>query len=136
MPALVRVIGRARLLRTLRRAGVAMEDFKGTNTELAAAAAALVAGEAPRRSGRLARDVRGSKAKTKVSVLAGRKRGVPYAGPINWGWPGRPNRERGWRGGPIPANNFMKRGADKAVPVVVHGWESHLQNELNKVKGI
>lgn len=135
MPALVRVLGRARLMRTLRRAGAEMGDFKETNTALAATAAELVAAEAPKRSGRLAADVRGSKAKTKVSVLAGRKR-ILYAGPINWGWPGRPNREKGWRGGPIAANNFMKRGAEKAVPVVVHGWESHLQNELNKVKGI
>ncbi|QOR55310.1 MAG: hypothetical protein SHS37scaffold537_8 [Phage 68_12] len=135
MPALVRVLGRARLQRTLRQAGVEMADFKETNTALAADAAALVAAEAPKRSGRLAGDVRGSKAKTKISVLAGRKR-LPYAGPINWGWPGRPNASRGWRGGPIAANNFLKRGAEQAMPVVLHGWESHLQNELNKVKGI
>lgn len=138
--ALVRVVGRARLQRTLRQAGADMGDFKGRNTELAAAAAEIVRAEAPigdGRSGspgRLRADIRGSKAKTKISVIAGRKR-LPYVGPINWGWPSRPNADRGWRGGPIPANNFMRRGADKAEPMVVNGWESYLQDVLNDVKG-
>lgn len=135
MPSLVRVVGRARLQLTLRRAGAELGDFTEPNTKLAAVAASFVADEAPARSGRLRADIRGNKAKTRISVLAGRAR-IRYAGPINWGWPSRPNPSRGIRGGPIPANNFLERGGEKAEPVVVTGWESHLQNALNDVKGI
>lgn len=133
--ALVEVKGRASVVRTLKKFGLAMEDFLEVNTALARDAAELVASEAPIRSGRLRSDVRGNKAKTRISVLAGRVR-IPYAGPINWGWPSRPNHAKGWRGGPIPANNFMQRGAEKAVPIVAHGWESHLEHAAQNVKGI
>lgn len=132
--ARINVIGRARLVRTLRQAGADMDDFGSANAALAAAAAVLIAAEAPKRSGRLAGSVRGSKSKRKISVRAGGAR-VPYAGPINWGWGSRPNPARGWRGGPIAANNFLERGADQAVPLVAHGWESHLVNILENVKG-
>lgn len=135
MPSSVRVLGRARLQRTLKKAGLDMGDFKETNTVLASRAAAIIRGFVPERSGKLAGSVRGSKAKTKVSVMAGRK-AVPYAGPINYGWPSRPNAAKGWRGGPIEGAKFLKSGGDAAQPMVVAGWTNHLQKILNTVKGM
>lgn len=112
-----------------------MGDFKETNTRLAAYVAALARGLAPRGpSGRLAGSIRGSKAKTKVSVMAGRK-SIPYAGPIHWGWPSRPNPARGWRGGPISANKFLSNAGDEAQSFVVATWTKHIQDALNDVKG-
>lgn len=61
---------------------------------------------APRRSGRLAGDIR-SQATTRTAAGVVGRASVPYANPIHWGWPSRPNMDRGWRGGPIRANRFM-----------------------------
>ncbi len=61
----------------------------------------------PKRSGKLASTIRPKAALRGVSVLAGGVRGVKYAGPIAWGWPTRPNKARGWRGGPIKGYNFL-----------------------------
>lgn len=67
--------------------------------------------EAPKRSGRLAGSIKAKGTTTGGAVVAGGLKAVPYAGPIHWGWPSRPNRARRWRGGPIAANQFMVRAA-------------------------
>jgi hypothetical protein len=56
---------------------------------------------APKETGRLAGDVRAGKAKTRATISVGR-RSVPYAGPINYGWPRRN----------IAPTRFMNRAAD------------------------
>lgn len=67
-------------------------------------------------------------ARSRAPVLRGRLRGsirasggtvtaggvgVPYAGPIHFGWPSRPNPARGWRGGPIAPNPFLFDALDE-----------------------
>jgi hypothetical protein len=62
---------------------------------------------APRRKGAL----RGSVRSVGGVVTAGDS-GVPYAGPIHFGWASRPNPARGWRGGPISPNPFLYDALD------------------------
>ena len=56
---------------------------------------------APKVTGRLAADIRANRAKTRASISVGRA-SVPYAGPVNYGWPRRN----------IAPSMFMNRAAD------------------------
>lgn len=84
----VSVAGLGKLRRALREAGVSVEDLKDAHAAVSQLVAAAAASRAPRRSGRLAASVRGTRAAGKASVLAGGS-AVPYAAPIHWGWPAR-----------------------------------------------
>ena len=59
---------------------------------------------APRRSGRLGESTSGTAQPNTATIKIGQ--GVVYAGPIVYGWPSRPNREKRWRGGPIRPNPY------------------------------
>jgi len=66
----------------------------------------------PKRSGRLARSIKVKTKRGNAFVEAGGKP-LPYAKPIHFGWPTRPNRAFGWRGGPIRPNPFLYDAADR-----------------------
>jgi hypothetical protein len=99
----VQVEGLTRVLRDLRLLGLDVSDLKSAFSGISKLGASLATGFAPRRSGALAADIRGSRARSRASVLAGGAR-VPYAGPINYGWTARG----------IAASGFMQR-ADEAL---------------------
>lgn len=98
----VHVEGLREFVRKLEKLGVEVQDlkaaFKKVGTLVAADAQALV----PRRSGALAASIRPSNNKNKSVVRAGGAR-VPYAGVINYGWPGRG----------IPASLFLNNAANR-----------------------
>lgn len=111
---------------------------KGMQAELKSAyrAAARVVevaakGEAPQRSGRLAGSIKARGTTTGASVVAGGSR-LPYAAPVHWGWPSRPNRARGWRGGPIAANRFMIRAKEQSKDAVADALEQGLRRFVEK----
>lgn len=81
-----RVEGLTSVVRGLQRLGLDVDDLKDAFAKISSEGAQIAAQHAPRRSGRLAGDVRGNRAKSKAVVTAGRA-SVPYAGPINYGWP-------------------------------------------------
>lgn len=83
-----RVEGLSRVVRDLQGLGLEVDDLKDAFSKIAARGAVVMAGFTPKRSGRLAGSVRGNRAKSKAVVAAGRA-AVPYAGPINYGWPAR-----------------------------------------------
>jgi hypothetical protein len=60
---------------------------------------------APRRSGRLGESTRGTAQPNTATIRIGNG-STPYAGPIIYGWPSRPNRQKRWRGGPIAPNPY------------------------------
>jgi hypothetical protein len=60
---------------------------------------------APSRSGRLGESTRGTAQPNTATIRVGNA-STPYAGPIIYGWPSRPNRAKGWRGGPIRPNPY------------------------------
>jgi hypothetical protein len=66
----------------------------------------------PVRSGRLKSTMRVSASTRSGSVRAGGKRSAPYAGPVHFGWPNRPNLARSWYGGPIRPNTFLYSALD------------------------
>ncbi len=83
-----RVEGLSQVVRDLQKIGVEVEDLKDAFAKIADEAAQTASSFAPRKSGRLAADIRGNRAKSKAVVTAGRA-SVPYAGAINYGWPSR-----------------------------------------------
>jgi len=116
-----KVSGLNQVVRQLQEIGVEVEDLKGAFSNIAAMGARQAARFAPKRSGRLAGDIRGNRAKSKAVVTAGRK-SVPYAGPINYGWAKRN----------IEPSGFMQR-ADKAVqPFALRRLEAEINLQIRK----
>lgn len=99
----IQIYGLVRVVRELRGMGVEVEDLKDAFADVAQMGARTAARYAPKRTGRLAGDIRGNRATSKAVITAGRAR-VPYAGPINYGWPKRN----------IQASGFMQK-ADRAI---------------------
>lgn len=84
----VRVSGLTRVTRSLIEMGVEVDDLKDAFASIAKQGAAIAEAHAPVLTGTLRGDIRGNRAKNKAVVSAGRV-SVPYAGPINYGWPSR-----------------------------------------------
>lgn len=116
-PGYVKVEGLDRLRKDLRRMEDKLSrkqlqqtlkaDFRAAAEEVAVAARQRVPHSGERRTGRLAATIRPKGALRGTTVLAGGIKGVKYAGPVHWGWPTRPNKSKGWRGGPIKGYPFM-----------------------------
>jgi hypothetical protein len=66
----------------------------------------------PVRSGNLKSTMRVTSSVRSGAVRAGGKRSAPYAGPVHFGWPNRPNLARSWYGGPIRPNTFLYSALD------------------------
>jgi hypothetical protein len=103
MAGSVRVEGLNRAVRDLQRAGLEVGDLKDAFGKIARLGASVATGFAPRRTGRLAGNIRPNKARNSARIVAGGAR-VPYAGVINYGWPARG----------IAASGFMQR-ADESI---------------------
>lgn len=125
MPAIeVRLDGGRQL-----RAGLAgieggLEDLKAANKEAAGIAAGGAVKRVPVVSNKLAGTIRAAGTKTAGIVRVGTKR-VPYAGPINYGWPGRN----------IAPSFFLNDGAQATEPRWIPVYMKHLEELVNKVKG-
>lgn len=118
------VEGLKRLRKDLRAMGDDLSDLKDVNAQVAQLVAARAASRAPRRTGRLAASVRGNRALSRATVLAGRS-AVPYAGPIHWGWPSHG----------IEGNPFMSEAAQETEPVWVELYENGIEKATAKVAG-
>lgn len=99
-PAAIKVEGARTLRKTLKAAGVGIEDLKEAHRQVAELVVRAQAFRAPHRTGRLAATVRGSGTQTRATVVAGNNRttaaGVPYANPVHWGWPAHHIRANPW----------------------------------------
>lgn len=91
------------VVRDLLAMGLLVEDLKDAFSEIARFGVVVAERHAPRRTGRLAGDIRANRARNKATVAAGRS-SLPYAGPINYGWAARG----------IEASGFMQK-ADKEL---------------------
>jgi hypothetical protein len=76
------------LQRDLKRAGAAADDFKAANRAIGDLVAQEGRREVPVRSGLLRSTIRGEST-TRQAIIAAGTSGVPYAGPIHFGWPTR-----------------------------------------------
>lgn len=102
----VQVEGLSRVVRALQQAGVQVEDMRAAMSDIARSVMPIYQQQTPVRSGRLRGDYRPSNAKGVARLYVGRA-SIPYAGPINYGWPKRN----------IRARNFIARGDAQAAPV-------------------
>jgi len=139
VPFVVKVTGAKEIRKAIKKIEDAAEkkgmqaDLKNAYKAAAQVVESKARSEAPRQSGRLANSVKAKGTLAGASVVAGGLKAVPYAGPIHYGWPSRPNKSKGWRGGPIKANKFMTRALEASVPEVVDVLSAELQRVLNKV---
>ena len=122
-----KVEGGRQLRRTLRQAGDDLQDLSKAHREAAEIAAKASSALAPVKSGRLRDTIRAAGTKTAGIVRAGNNRssGVPYAGPIHWGWAKRN----------ITANPFISQGAQDSEGRWIRVYEEAVDQALQKVKG-
>lgn len=110
----IEVEGFTDLSRALRAMG---EQEKKELVKVHAGAADLVYRTAlprvPVRSGNLKNSLRPAATARYGAVRVGGKRSAPYAGPIHFGWPNRPNVLKEWYGGPIRPNPFLYDAFDR-----------------------
>lgn len=83
-----RVDGVPAVVKGLQGVGDDVVDLKDGFASIAEEAEQRVESLTPKRTGRLARSVRGSRLRSKAVVVVGGA-SVPHAGPINYGWPAR-----------------------------------------------
>lgn len=112
-----KVTGVNEVVRALLALGLDVDDLKAAFSRIATEGAQRAAAYAPRRTGRLSGSVRGNRARSKAVVMAGRA-AVPWAGPINYGWPARG----------IRASGFMQRASKEMEPIAVQ----RLEDETNR----
>lgn len=117
----IRVTGVRQVVRALEAVGLEVDDLKDAFSTIAAEGARAVQRHTPVKSGRLRGDVRGNRAKSKAVVTAGRA-SVPYAGPINYGWPARG----------IEAAGFMQAGDAEMAPKALDALEAELNRQIKK----
>lgn len=109
------------VVRGLADLGADVEDLKDAFASLAEEGAQRAAGHAPTKSGRLASDVRGNRAKSKAVVTAGRA-SVPYAGVQNYGWP-KHN---------IQPTGFMQKASEEMEPVAIKRLEDEVNDAIKR----
>ena len=108
------VVGQKRFVQTMRKAGADMKELKEVNRQAANIALPAVRSLAPRgKTGRLA-----------GSIRAGRKT-VPYAGPINYGWPARNIRPR----------TFVNDAVASTESQWAKEYETFVKKTMNQIKG-
>lgn len=122
--AVVKIEGLGRLRAALRRAGLELADLKEANAAAAALVATAASARAPRRTGRLAASIRGNRAVSRATILAGGA-AVPYAAPIHWGWPARH----------IEANPFISEAAQATESAWVPAYEAEILRVVDSVGG-
>lgn len=120
----VEVVGLSRLARTMKRASVDISELKDLNRQAADAVAPVARSTAPRRTGRLAGDVRTAGTQRAGIVRVGRG-SVPYAGPIHWGWP-----RRG-----ISPNPFAADAAASTEPAWTEIYLAGVERIIGKIEG-
>lgn len=84
----IEVEGGPQLRRAFKKLGDRADDLKELHGDIGAMVEQTAESLVPVQSGTLRESIRSSKRKTGATVLAGR-RGVPYAGPIHFGWRAR-----------------------------------------------
>jgi len=123
----LQLIGYRELRRDLKKLGdEAVAGLKDVNKRAADIVADTARPAIPVRTGTLKGTLRTTGTARGGVVRMGRKT-VPYAGPIHFGWPNRPDRAKGWRGGPIAPNPFLYEAMDKRIPEVMETYSKYLE---------
>jgi hypothetical protein len=121
----VEVEGLRQLRRSLKAAGLSLQDLKDAHAQVAQLVVRAAAPRAPRRTGRLVATDRAAGTQTAAIVRAGRA-SVPYAGPIHWGWPARH----------IPAQPWLYDAAVQSREEWTGLYLHALEDIIDKVEGV
>lgn len=124
MAAQVVVDGLRPLRRALRALALDVDDLKAANQAVSTLVANAAAARAPRRSGRLAASVRGSRALSRATVRAGGA-ALPYAGPVHYGWPAHG----------IEPNPFVVDAAQDTETVWLAAYEIEIARAVDRIGG-
>ena len=119
------VVGGRRFVATMRKAGADLDDLKGVNRQAAQIALPAVTGRTPVRTGRLRRSVRVGATRRAGVIRAGSK-AVPYAGPINYGWPAHH----------IRPHLFVNNGIAASENAWMRVYTEYVEQTMKQVKGI
>jgi len=123
----IQLQGYKQLRRDMKELGdEAVAGLKQVNKEAADLVADTARPDVPVRSGRLKGTLRTTGTLRGGVVRIGRK-AVPYAGPVHFGWPSRPNPGKGIRGGPIAPNPFLYEATDQRIPEVLALYSKYLE---------
>ena len=106
-----------------------MKELKDAHKQAAAVVVRDAVLLVPKRSGALAKTIRAAGLQSSAEVRAGRA-SVPYAGPIHFGWPNRPNKAKKWRGGPIRPNPFLYKAVDRRRNDVLKVYERRVNEAI------
>lgn len=123
MPETVTVEGARELRATTARAASELSRLDTADSRASAYLAQRAKGLAPRLTGRLAGSIRAGRTKDAATVTAGA--GVPYAGPIHWGWPARN----------IRAHPFMVDALSAGEPTVASIYMGEVTRIVNGIRG-
>lgn len=115
------VTGVSAVVRDLQAIGVQVEDLKDAFSEIAELGARVAAANVDSDTGRLARDVRGNRAKSKAVITAGRA-SLPYAGVQNYGWPAHN----------IEPQGFMQKADRTLRPLALKMLEREINHQIRK----
>lgn len=119
------VVGQKRFVQTMRKAGADMDELKEINRRAAQTALPAVRNLAPRgETGKLAGSLRVGATKRAGVIRAGRK-AVPYAGPINYGWPARRIKPR----------LFVNNGVASTEAQWTQIYQAFIDKTFEQVKG-
>lgn len=89
----------------------------------------------PKGRGKLAATIRPKGTISGAAVLAGGVGGVRYAGPVEFGWATRPNKSKGWRGGPITARSYLRKALYSNKDTIRDVMAQAVQRIAEQVKG-
>jgi phage gpG-like protein len=133
-PKVIRVTGARQLRKTLKEFEGDLSQLREVHQAAADKVLARAVRDAPHRTGRLAASLtaRGNNASAVVRS-AGRK--APYAAPVHWGWPSRPNKGKGWRGGVIHANPFLYEAVVAFQAEIAADYLAAVEKLMGKIKG-
>jgi hypothetical protein len=123
MAETVTVEGARELRATTLRAAAELSRMDTADSRAGAYLAQRAKGMAPRLTGRLAGSIRAGTAQGAATVSAGA--GVPYAGPIHWGWPARN----------IRAHPFLVDALSAGEPTVATIYMDEVTRIVYTIKG-
>lgn len=115
----IKVTGARELRAAMLNAGLSLKDLSAVNRKVSTLVAQRAKLIVPRRSGRLAGNIRPGATRTQAVVRAGNSGSVPYAGVIHYGWAKRN----------IRPNPFITRAALQTET----RWTDTYQNEIDRL---
>jgi phage gpG-like protein len=130
----IRVTGAKQLRKQLQAFEGDLADLRRVHQQAADKVLARAVREAPHRTGRLAASLT-AKGNNASAVVRSAGRKAPYAAPVHWGWPTRPNKGKGWRGGRIAPNPFLYEAVVRFQEEIAADYLAAVDKLMGKIKG-